>query len=82
MVFDPGENHSVRALDEETVFVGFLRRTEHTRRASRRGVGAPDGACRLTINLSPVDLRKGASLGSTDGREHSCAHAPDSKLSG
>lgn len=24
MVFDPGENHSVRALDEELVFVGFL----------------------------------------------------------
>ena len=24
MVFDPGENHTVRALDEELVFVGFL----------------------------------------------------------
>jgi len=24
MVFDPGESHSVRALDEELVFVGFL----------------------------------------------------------
>lgn len=25
LVFDPGENHTVRALDEELVFVGFLR---------------------------------------------------------
>jgi quercetin dioxygenase-like cupin family protein len=24
LIFDPGENHSIRALDEELVFVGFL----------------------------------------------------------
>lgn len=24
LIFDPGESHSVRALDEELVFVGFL----------------------------------------------------------
>ncbi len=24
LIFDPGENHSVRALEEELVFVGFL----------------------------------------------------------
>lgn len=31
MVFDPGENHSVRALDEELVFVGFLHGVPGTR---------------------------------------------------
>lgn len=24
LIFDPGENHSIRALDEDLVFVGFL----------------------------------------------------------
>lgn len=24
LIFDPGENHTVRALDEELVFIGFL----------------------------------------------------------
>src|SRR5690606_20680974 len=31
MIFDPGENHSVRALDEELVFVGFLHSMPGTR---------------------------------------------------
>jgi quercetin dioxygenase-like cupin family protein len=31
MVFEPGENHSVRALDDELVFVGFLQGAPGTR---------------------------------------------------
>ncbi len=31
LVFDPGENHSVRAEDEELVFVGILRGVPGTR---------------------------------------------------
>lgn len=29
LVFDPGENHLIRALDEELVFVGFLQGASH-----------------------------------------------------
>ncbi len=29
LVFDPGENHLIRALDEELVFVGFLHGASH-----------------------------------------------------
>lgn len=29
LVFDPGENHITRALDEELVFVGFLHGASH-----------------------------------------------------
>jgi len=38
MVFDPGENHSVRALDEELVFVGFLHGVAGTREERVGGV--------------------------------------------
>ena len=31
LIFDKGETHAVRALDEELVFVGFLRGVEGTR---------------------------------------------------
>lgn len=31
LVFDPGENHIIRAMDEELVFVGFLHGVEETR---------------------------------------------------
>ncbi len=31
LIFDKGENHAVRALDEELVFVGFLHGVEGTR---------------------------------------------------
>lgn len=31
LVFDKGENHGVRALDEELIFVGFLHGVEGTR---------------------------------------------------
>lgn len=31
LVFDPGENHLIRALDEELVFVGFLHGASHWR---------------------------------------------------
>jgi len=31
LIFDPGEDHSIRALDEELVFVGFLHGTPGTR---------------------------------------------------
>ena len=31
LVFDPGENHMIRAEDEELVFVGFLHGVEETR---------------------------------------------------
>jgi len=38
MVFDPGENHSVRALNEELVFVGFLQGVPGTREERVGGV--------------------------------------------
>lgn len=31
LVFEPGENHSIRALDEELVFIGFLHGVPGTR---------------------------------------------------
>jgi len=31
LVFDPGENHMIRAVEEELVFVGFLRGVPGTR---------------------------------------------------
>ncbi len=31
LIFDKGENHAVRAMDEELVFVGFLHGVEGTR---------------------------------------------------
>ena len=31
LIFDPGENHAIRALDEELVFVGFLQGVPGTR---------------------------------------------------
>ncbi|MFO7632437.1 MAG: cupin domain-containing protein [Caldilinea sp.] len=38
MVFDPGENHTVRALDEELVLVGFLQGVSGTREDRTGGV--------------------------------------------
>jgi quercetin dioxygenase-like cupin family protein len=37
LVFDPGEKHSVRALDEEFVFVGFLHGAPGTREGRTGG---------------------------------------------
>lgn len=31
LIFDPNESHTVRALDEDLVFVSFLQSTEHMR---------------------------------------------------
>jgi quercetin dioxygenase-like cupin family protein len=38
MVFDPGENHTVRALDEKLVLVGFLQGVLGTREDRTGGV--------------------------------------------
>jgi quercetin dioxygenase-like cupin family protein len=44
LIFDPGEQHTVRALDEELVFVGFLHGVPGTRPGQIGGVlgRAPD----------------------------------------